>query len=230
MTAQPNQSLRDGIILLGLLCSSGRLGTTEAAQRLGWEVTRVNRLLGTLRNLGLAEQNASRKYIPGPGIHLLAAQCLQGSGLLAAALPTLAAADRAGFGIALGVLWRGSVCYLLHAEPGEPLDSGLREFKPYPADQSGIGIILEAFTDQEEPRNPPAVLAKARGQGFAVAIQPDGVRGTIAVAVPGGAGRPPLAGLAWFGDLSGGDHAALADRLHAQAALISAAHRQSFAT
>jgi DNA-binding IclR family transcriptional regulator len=224
--AQPNQSLADGITLLGLLCATGRLGTREAAERLGWELTRTNRMLGTLRDIGLAEQNSARQYLPGPGIHILAAQCLKGSGLLASAMPILDRQPRTSLGIAIGVLWRGSVCYLMHSEAGASLEDRKQDITPYPADQSSIGLILEAYGVSAEPVNSPGQLAVARAQGYA--IHEDGLgkagHGSIAVAIAGRPGAAPIAGLAYFGDLRRNPPAKLVPKLTALAAEISAAH------
>ena len=226
MPAQPNQSLADGITLLGLLCATGRLGTREAADRLGWELTRTNRMLGTLRDIGLAKQNSARQYLPGPGIHILAAQCLKGSGLLASAMPILARQPKTNLGIAIGVLWRGSVCYLMHAEAGASLEERKQDVTPYPADQSSIGLILEASGASSAPINPAGQLAMARTQGYAV--HHDGVGktgyGSVAVAIAGRPGAVPIAGLAYFGDLRRTSPAKLAPKLTALAAEISAAH------
>ncbi len=231
MPAQPNQSLADGILLLGLLCSTGRLGTLDAARTLGWEPTRANRLLGTLRDIGLAEQDSSRQYLPGPGIHVLAAQCLQGSGLLAIAMPILREVERPGLGLAIGVLWRGDVCYLLHAEPGETLDAGLRDYTPYPANKSSIGLILEAHLEPANPVNSAAVRSKARKLGYAVNPDSEAVHRSVAVPIFGGKGLPPIAGLAFIGNLEEHRPADLAERLQVVAQQITdariLAHRRT---
>ena len=65
------------------------MGSRELARILGLEPTRVNRLLKTLEHIGLLSQTEKRKYRPGPGIHILAAQSLYSSGLLKAAIENL---------------------------------------------------------------------------------------------------------------------------------------------
>jgi len=90
LPAQPNQSLIDGLACLQQLASEREpVGGRELARDLGLEPTRVHRLLRTLAHLGLAQQDAQRRYRPGPGIHVLAAQAMFGSGLLRRALPVL---------------------------------------------------------------------------------------------------------------------------------------------
>lgn len=200
MPAQPNRSLADGIALLQALCSSPEaLGSRELARAMGWEATRANRLLGTLRDIGLAEQDGARRYRPGPGVHLLAAQCLTGSGLLAAALPVVRDL-RATYGVALGVLWHGRVCYLLHAGRGRPVEEGLGRAAPMPAEQSSIGMVLEAHLPPPH-RTDAGELAAIRRRGYAIQRNPDGRSGSVAVAIPGpAAGAPPVAGLAAMAD------------------------------
>src|SRR5687767_1336816 len=118
--AQPNQSLIDGLtVLQALAVAAGPVGGRALARELNLEPTRVNRLLKTLAFLGMAEQTSDRKYFPGPGMHILAARALYGSGLVTRAMPYLeqlvARYDRV---VALGVLWRDQVSYLYHWQPG----------------------------------------------------------------------------------------------------------------
>lgn len=201
MPAQPNQSLADGVALLGVLCSgNGSIGSRELARQMGWEPTRANRLLGTLRDLGLAEQDAERRYRPGPGVHLLAAQCLHGSGLLAAAIPVIRELRQPTLGFAMGVLWQGKVCYLLHAGAGKPIEEGMRRSNLFPADESSIGMMLEAATSGPT-RTPAAEIAAIRARGFAIQRNTDGRTGSVAVAIPGATEQaPPVAALATMAD------------------------------
>lgn len=226
MPAQPNQSLADGIALLGILCSRDGLGSREAARLLGWEPTRTNRLLGTLRDLGLAAQDANRRYRPGAGVHILATQCLRGSGLLAAAMPVLHDLGSAEFGVALGVLWNGEVSYLVHAPAGQPASMGLSAHSLFPADHSSIGLILEAVTRAKPARNPPARLSECRRLGYAVNREPGARCGSVAVAIAGAPGTPlPVAGLAIMADLETHAPADLAARLQpASQAITDALH------
>lgn len=223
MPAQPNQSLADGIALLGLLCTRDGLGSREAARLLGWESTRANRLLGTLRDLGLAAQDAQRRYRPGAGVHILAAHCLRGSGLLAAALPILRRLGGKGLGVALGVLWNGEVSYLIHAPAGKPVEQGLSGQALFPAESSSIGLILEATTRVTPARNPPARLCQARRLGYAIHRDPGTSRGSVAVAIPG---TPhPVAAVALMADLAKYPPGSLAARLGPAALAINAALR-----
>ena len=88
--AQVNQSLVNGLACLQELVLADRpIGVRELARQLDMDPTRVSRLLGTLSWLGLASQDADRKYHPGPAVHVLSALSLHGSRLLADSLPVL---------------------------------------------------------------------------------------------------------------------------------------------
>ncbi|RXR06336.1 IclR family transcriptional regulator [Pseudoxanthomonas composti] len=151
--AQPNQSLIDGIATLQALASSPEpIGCRELARQLDANPTRVNRLLKTLAYLGIARQTADRKYTPGPGMHVLAAQSLFASGLIRRALPVLEGLRRFGHTVALGVLWNDSVSYLFHAPPGIEAARGLGRIGLLPATTSGIGIVLLSQLSDEEVR------------------------------------------------------------------------------
>jgi len=221
MPAQPNQSLADGVALLQVLCARGAgVGSRELARLMGWEPTRANRLLGTLRDLGLAEQDAERRYRPGPGVHLLAAQCLNGSGLLAAAVPVLRGL-RGRFGVALGVLWQGHVCYLLHAGRGRPIEEGLRRTAPLSAERSSIGMVLEAFAPAPW-RTPAAEIAAIRQRGYAIQRN-DGTTGSVAMVIAGAtADAPPVAAIAAMADYASDPSETVADALRPAAAAIAA--------
>ena len=199
--AQPNQSLIDGIATLQALAVSPEpVGNRELARQLGFNPTRVNRLLKTLSYLGIARQTANRKYTAGPGMHVLAAQSLHASRIMQDALPVLEELRRFGLTIALGVLWRDSVSYLFHAPPGMSTTQGIGRIGLLPATSSGIGMALlaqhedavihELFADREIPGFPGgmddliAAIAVVRTQGFArVLVNAEEDRHTIAVPV-----------------------------------------------
>lgn len=203
---------------------------------LGMEPTRANRLLGTLAAVGLAEQGTDRKYRPGPGVHVLAAQSLQGSHLLASALPHLEtlreeiAVPKAV--VALGVLWQRQVCYLFHARSGMALAKAIGTHQIELAGYSSIGVLFLALSnDQNEValaqaevsslrRPPPAPLDGsvnlARQNGYGRLNFSQGVI-SLAVAV----GNPAIAGLAVSGHLEEDQIAPTVARLRQSAALIT---------
>ncbi len=196
MTAQPNLSLGRGVEVINALASStGPVGSREMSRRIKMEHTRVSRLLGTLTQLGLAERTADRKYRPGPGIHVLAANALRSSGLLQAALPEIRLLLDAGYGAALGVLWRDEVCYLYHGMPGQPLERGLAGSATFPAERSSIGMAVNAFRLEPDRRLfRGQTLGEVRRRGWARSdVSPIGPSGQ-SIAVP--IGNPAIAGLA----------------------------------
>ena len=212
-SAQPNQSLIDGIATLqALAISEVPIGGRELARQLGFEHTRVNRILKTLAYLGIARQTANRKYAPGPGMHVLAAQSLFASGLIRRALPALESLRHFNYVVAFGVLWRDNVSYLYHAPPGLPSAEALGRIGLYPATKGGIGLALlaaleddeiqETYKDRDIPNFPAGInallstLATIREQGFArVLVKPDLDQHTIAVTV----GRPAHSAVAMSG-------------------------------
>lgn len=241
--AQPNQSLISGIACLQTLVSAERpMGSRELARLLGEEPTRVNRLLGTLASLGLAEQTPDRKYRPGPAVHVLAAQSLHGSALLSCALPQLRALrqenDSAGgpLTVALGVLWSLRVSFLVHARPGQPLEEAIGSHEAHPFDNSSIGVVLAAYQHGGPSGRPPAgaevelvkrlerlgpVLDNVRLDGVARLTFPLDVV-SLGVPIPSAAAAPPIAGLAVSGRFQPGDEPGAIRRLRAAAEEIVA--------
>jgi len=151
MSSQPNQSLIDGIRCLQYLVSSGRaIGCRELARLMGINTTRVNRLLMTMAAIGLTMQDDHRRYLPGPGIHALAAQAIRGSALFSQALPLLESYAPKDIVVAMGVLWEDQVIYIYHSEPGSQMSQALAGFHMLPAWQSVIGMSLLAAESDEE--------------------------------------------------------------------------------
>ncbi len=200
LPAQPNQSLIDGLGVLQALASAGRaVGSREMARELKLESTRVNRLLKTLAHLGIAEQTADKRYVPGPAMHVLAAQAMFGSGLLLRAIGPLATLSATKLSVALGVLWRDRVAYLYHADPAITPAKAIGRVGLFPATRSGIGMVLlsrmsdadvrRLYLDVEpEPFNTVddllPELQLIRRQGYAL-VRPfaDQSRCTLAVAI-----------------------------------------------
>lgn len=233
--AQPNQSLIDGIATLQALATSAEpVGCREIARRIGIDPTKVNRMLKTLAFLGIARQTASRKYIAGAGMHVLAAQSLFASGLLRNAIPVLEDLQRFGHTVALGVLWQDQVSYLYHAPPGVAAARGLGRIGLLPATTSGIGMVLLSQLDQEHvreiyagreiPRYPDGIgqlleaLDEVRRSGHARVRVAD-VRGHSVVAVA--TGDPAHAGLALSGWIPEESCAALLEPLHRAARALA---------
>jgi len=232
--AQPNQSLIDGIATLQALAVSPEpVGNRELARQLGFNPTRVNRLLKTLSYLGIARQTANRKYTAGPGMHVLAAQSLFASKLVQTSLPALERLRRFGLTIALGVLWNDSVCYLFHAPPGIETTQGLGRLGLLPASGSGIGMALLAEQDDEHlaelfegkeipdfPNGLPELMEaieRVRSQGFArVRVGENHDRHTVALPVT----QPAFAAIGMSGWIPEDNTQAIVDALREAAAEI----------
>lgn len=212
-SAQPNHSLIDGIrTLQALAVAPEPIGCRALARQLGLDTSKVNRLLRTLAYLGIASQTANRKYTPGPGMHVLAAQSLFASGLIRRGLPALERLRRFGHTVAMAVLWNDTVSYLYHAPPGVDSAQAVARIGVLPACTSGIGMALLArlpdeeltriYTDRDIPGYPgglPALLERleeVRQDGFIRFRGSTGEdRHTIAIAV----GNPAYAGIGLSG-------------------------------
>ncbi len=59
----------------------------------------------TMASIGLTMQDAQRRYLPGPGIHALAARCHSRSALFSHALPLLERYAPKDIVVAMAVLW-----------------------------------------------------------------------------------------------------------------------------
>lgn len=200
MSSQPNQSLIDGIRCLQYLVSSDRaIGCRELARLMGINTTRVNRLLMTMASIGLTMQDAQRRYLPGPGIHALAAQAIRGSALFSHALPLLERYAPKDIVVAMGVLWEDQVIYIYHSKPGNQLSQAMAGFHMLPAWQSVIGMSLLAtesdealqkrFTDEQWRQLEPHITQQ-RQLGHVVWHHADG---EVSMAKPLGAHSAALA-------------------------------------
>ncbi|MCR9001647.1 IclR family transcriptional regulator domain-containing protein [Rahnella perminowiae] len=200
MSSQPNQSLIDGIRCLQYLVSSDRaIGCRELARLMDINATRVNRLLMTMAAMGLTQQDDQRRYLPGPGIHALAAQSIRGSALFSQALPLLERHAPKDIVVAMGVLWEDQVTYIYHSEPGLQVSQALAGFHMLPAWQSVIGMsllaaesddALQARFTQEQWQTMAPYLAQQREQGYVVWQHDDG---EVSMAQPLGAHNAALA-------------------------------------
>ena len=151
MSAQPNQSLIDGLACLQALASSREpIGCRELGRQLDLNAMRANRLLKTLADIGLAHQDAQKRYAIGPGIHSLAAQSMFGSGLLHSALPLIKNVKHKGLTIAIGVLWRDQVTYLFHGQVGRDIEDGIGRMGLVPATRSSLGMYFLAQLSDDE--------------------------------------------------------------------------------
>lgn len=233
MTAQPNASLTSGLACLQAVMTAGEaVGSREIARRLGMVHTRCNRLLGTLATLGLVEQDENRKYRIGPATHVFAAHGLHASRLIPAALPELTQWHAEGFCAALGVLWQGQVCYLVHVRPGQALHESIGRHELWPAAASAVGLALLSYQSDDtalpgdplgnlapDERNLAAAVARTRADGFALRRFANGEL-SLGTAV----GRPPKAAIAIsHRHLDANAIPALAARLTESAARIAAA-------
>ena len=220
-----------------MIASNHPLGSRECARQLAIEPARANRLLRSLALSGVLTQDEHRKYRAGPGLHVLSAQAMRASGLLPAALPAIESLRDTGLIVALGVLWRDQVSYLIHGRATKKLEEGIGRVGTYPASRSGIGMALLArqtddivrslyATAPDIPGFPGGIrellaeLRRTRSRPYATAFQSvkqDREIWSIGVALP----HVPEAALALSGPIAPEQHAELAARLVAAANQIN---------
>lgn len=229
---QPNRSLIDGLLVLQTLTVAAKpIGSRMLARELGLEPTRVNRLAKTLAGLGFLQQTADRKYVVGPGVHLLAAQGIHASSLLPAALPELERLHHYGLTTSLGVVWRSKVSYLYHWQPGMTSAEAVGMSDVFPAATSGIGHALLARLSDDEihvmhPDFPESVLPQiqqTRERGWAYVCRKQcRMDAALAVAI----GDFPSAAISFAGEIDVAKRDELAPVLIEVARRIDAKQRE----
>ncbi|HRU01187.1 MAG TPA: IclR family transcriptional regulator C-terminal domain-containing protein [Victivallales bacterium] len=148
---QPNQSLIDGLECISFLASAGRpIGSRELARELNFEPTRVHRILKTLSHLGICAQNQNGKYLPGPGMQVLAVQSIFASNSIKKALVYIGELRKYKMISAIGVLWRDKVSYLYHNYPDLSFEESIGRVSLYPATNSAIGMVLLALKSDRD--------------------------------------------------------------------------------
>jgi DNA-binding IclR family transcriptional regulator len=135
-------------------------------------------------------------------MHILAAQSMAASGLLARALPELQKLSKFENVIALGVLWKDQVCYIYHNDNPIDFNAGLSRIKLYPALESSIGVALLSELEEEQLKiilgekyttRIKKLLGKTAKNGYAALKHND----HISLAMP--IGKPAYAALAISG-------------------------------
>lgn len=227
-SSQPNRSLINGLdVLEAVMAAEAPVGSRELGRLLGLDRSVANRLLLTLTGLGMLERTDSGQYVPGVGVHALAALSLRSSGLLRSVLPLASAWTTRGYAFTLGVLWRQHLCHLIHARPGQPVEQAVGGMAPGDPFQSAAGLVLLAnapaatvraalptWPGEDAPRR--ALLAAVRSAGYGVNRFADG---TVAVGVA--IGKPVRAAIAVSRTgLQAGDEVRLAGELSAQIAAL----------
>ena len=162
--AQPNYSILRGFLVLQEVIVAGRpIGSREVSRLVNIEHSTVNRILGTLVEAGMLQQNTDSKYLPGPRIHAFSALSLNASRLIPATLPVLEAFHAQGALVALGTLWRDMVVYLLHARVEQDIAHSAGVHESYPANKSVIGKVLGPGSPKSMWEDRPELQERAWG-------------------------------------------------------------------
>lgn len=184
------------------MAAPGPVGSRELGRLLDLDRSVTNRLLLTLASQGMLTRTERGRYVPGHGVHTLAAISLHSSGLLTRAMPIAEEWTRRGCRFTLGVLWRHHFCHLIAARPGVPLADSIGAMSPGDPFVSTAGVALLA-------RASAGIVAKARStwpievkacrqlldttrqQGYALRTYPDG---TVSIGLA--TGTPAVAAIA----------------------------------
>jgi len=195
---QPNQSLIDGLECISFLASAGRpIGSRELARELNFEPTRAHRLLKTLSHIGICAQDQNGKYLPGPGMQVLAVQSIYASSSIKKALIFISELRKYNMVSAIGVLWRDKVSYLYHNYPELSFEESIGRVSLYPATISAIGMVLLSsksdkdidilYSGKKIPGYPGGIksllkeIYRIRRSGWAKTSQGNGI---LSIAVP----------------------------------------------
>lgn len=151
MSSQNNKSIMDGIRCLQEISKQDLpVGCRDLARSLNLDPARVNRLLMTFEEEGILIKNSKKKYLPGPGIYVLSAQCLQHSSLMNQVFKAIESLPAKKYTLAFGFLWQTYITYLFHGVPGSGLSKGMNKTNAYYALNSSIGQILLAKKSEIE--------------------------------------------------------------------------------
>lgn len=163
--AQPNQSIIDALTMLHAVVGAGEpVGCTQLARQYGLDVTRVNRILGTLAYVGMLKRTRSRKYVPGPGVHVLATIGLGKSDLISCAIPHVKSLERkTKMSGTLGVLWRTRVSFVYFGAPAQGGQVSYTGSSLFPAHEAAVGRALLAKYPDDEIRHQYKTFAAGEG-------------------------------------------------------------------
>jgi len=151
MSSQNNKSIMDGIRCLQEISKQNTpVGCRDLARTLGLDPARVNRLLMTFEEEGILIKTSKKKYLPGPGIYVLSAQCLHHSSLMNQVFRAIESLPEKKYTLAFGFLWQTYITYLFHGVPGSGLTKGMNRTSAYYALDSSIGQILLANKSEKE--------------------------------------------------------------------------------
>ena len=149
--------------------AQGELGIGELAGRVQLSPSTVYRLVATLCEAGLLEQNpSSGKYYPGLGLFILAQTAIPQRIIARASRAALEAlVESIGEAASLGCLQGNRVVLLRHVDSAEVLRVDLQPGDTLPATSSALGRAILAHTAPDLVERDPA-LARERLAGYAM--------------------------------------------------------------
>lgn len=150
---QFNKSLGRAIeVLKRFSLDEPELGPADVARRVGMPMSTAHRILATLKNSGLLEQNEKTgKYTIGPDMYLLGSVYLQKTDLYNAAEPVINLLNQlTKEAINISTIDKTNVVYLIFKESPLILKTGLHAGSVLPAHSSAVGrSFLAELSDRE---------------------------------------------------------------------------------
>jgi len=147
----PIESVDNALKLLLLFVDQPRIRITEASAYLGVASSTAHRVLAMLQYRGFVRQDATRSYIPGPALTVLANAVNRQSDARALARPTLEQINaEVNETVTLGRLEGTHVHFLDSIEASQAVRVTSRAGRLMPANCSSTGkVLLSRFSDEE---------------------------------------------------------------------------------
>lgn len=149
----PIESVDNALVLIGLLRDFGSLRLSDVAMELGVSRSTAHRLLAMLVYRGFAEQDAARRYIPGPALGVAPAGMSWTAELRRRVLPRLEELS-AELDETVNLMIRAGtqVRFLVTVQGSRPLRVGDRQGEVMPAQTASAGRAMLAQLGSEAVR------------------------------------------------------------------------------
>lgn len=149
--AYPIEAVDNALALMEMLRDFGAVHLSDAARELNVSPSTVHRLMAMLVYRGFAEQDASKRYIPGPAMGLAAVGVSWTAELRRRAQPHLEMlAEEIDEAVNLMVRVGTEVRFLTTVEGSRPLGVGDRQGAVMPADRASAGKAILTAMPQEQ--------------------------------------------------------------------------------
>ncbi|ACQ81080.1 transcriptional regulator, IclR family [Beutenbergia cavernae DSM 12333] len=180
--ATRNQALARGLHVLQMVVDEDApLTGTEVARRLGVHQSSASRILATLTEIGYLRKNDAGAFAPDYGVFALASAATRVSLLRTARGPIEAfAADHPDFMLAMSMLWRDELIYLLRVRHGTETVTFWSGHFPFNVSVLALKLVLDL--PEEEALEILRASRRRDGWGGDPAVVADTEEGVLAAA------------------------------------------------